>query len=53
VHFELLAVMKLATELTTVPASLVIVAICAADGLDDSPAMELLSAFTDDVMALV
>ena len=45
--------MKLATELTTVPASLVMVAIWAADGLDDSPATELLSAFTDDVMALV
>ena len=45
--------MKLATELTTVPASLVMVAICAADGLDDSPATALLSAFTDDVIALV
>jgi hypothetical protein len=53
VHFELLADMKLATELTTLPASLVMVAICAADGLDESPATELLSAFTDDVIALV
>jgi hypothetical protein len=52
-HFELVADMKLETELTTVPASLVMVAICAGVGLDDSPATELLSAFTDDVMALV
>ena len=50
---ELLAVMKLETELTTLPASLVMVAIWAAEGLDDSAATELLSAFTDDVMALV
>ena len=53
VHFELLADMKLVTELTTAPASLVMVAICEADGLDESPATELLSAFTDDVIALV
>jgi hypothetical protein len=52
-HFELLADMKLETELTTLPASLVMVAICAGVGLDDSPATELLSAFTDDVIALV
>ena len=52
-HFELLASMKLLTELTTLAASLVTVAICAADGLDDRPATALLSASTDDVMALV
>jgi hypothetical protein len=50
---ELVTLMKLATELTTLPASLVMVAIWAAEGLDDSPVTELLSAFTDDVMALV
>ena len=45
--------MKLLTELTTLAASLVTVAICAAEGLDDRAATALLSASTDDVMALV
>ena len=45
--------MKLLTELTTLAASLVTVAICAAEGLDDRPATAVLSASTDDVMALV
>ena len=45
--------MKLLTELTTLAASLVTVAICAAEGLDDRAARALLSAPTDDVMALV
>jgi len=44
---------KLLTELTTLAASLVAVAICAAEGADDRAATELLSASTDDVMALV
>jgi len=50
---ELDASMKLFTELTTLDASLVTVAICAADGLADRAATEFLSALTDDVMALV
>lgn len=45
--------MKVLTELTTLAASLVTVTICAAEGLDDRPAMELFSASTDEVMALV
>ena len=45
--------MKLFTELTTLPASLVTVAICAADGLDGRAATEFLSALTDEEMALV
>jgi hypothetical protein len=44
---------KLLTELTTLAASLVTVAICAAEGLDGRPATELFSASTDEVMALV
>jgi hypothetical protein len=44
---------KLFTELTTLAASLVAVAICAADGLDGSAVTEFLSALTEDVMALV
>jgi hypothetical protein len=44
---------KLLTELTTLAASLVTVAICAAEGLDERAATALLSALTDDVMALV
>jgi len=50
---ELLAFMKLLTEVTTFPASLVTVAICEAEGLDESAETELLSVFTDDVIALV
>ena len=45
--------MKLLTELTTLAASLVTVAICPADGFDDRAATAPLSAATDDVMALV
>jgi hypothetical protein len=45
--------MKLLTELTTLAASLVTVEISATEGLDDRPATALLSASTDDVMALV
>ena len=45
--------MKLLTELTTLAESLVTVAICAADGLGDKAATELLSVSTDEVMALV
>ena len=52
-HFELVASVKLLTELTTLAASLVTVAICAAEGLDARPVTEVLSALTDDVMALV
>ena len=44
---------KLFTELTTLAAFLVAVAICAADGLDGSAVTEFLSALTEDVMALV
>lgn len=52
-HCELVASVKLLTELTTLAASLVTVAICAAEALDDRPATAVLSAFTEDVMALV
>ena len=52
-HFELVASVKLLTELTTLAASLVTVAICTAEGLDDRPATAVLSESTDDVMALV
>jgi hypothetical protein len=52
-HFELDASTKLFTELTTLPASLVAMAICAADGLDGRAEAEFLSASTEDVMALV
>ena len=45
--------MKLLTELTTLAASLVTVAICVAEGLEARPVTEALSALTDDVMALV
>lgn len=45
--------MKFWTEVTTFPASLVTVAICEAEGLDESAETELLSALTDDVIALV
>jgi hypothetical protein len=45
--------MKLLTELTTLAASLVTVAICKAEGLDGRAATEVLSALTEEVMALV
>src|SRR5207249_1549373 len=50
---ELDASTKLFTELTTFAASLVAVAICAADGLDGSAVTEVSSASTEDVMAPV
>ena len=52
-HCELVASVKVLTELTTLAASLVTVAICAAEGLDDRPATAVLSASTEDVIALV
>ena len=52
-HFELDASTKLFTELTTPAASLVMVAIWAADGLDGRAVTELLSVLTEDVIALV
>ena len=50
---ELVASVKFLTELTTLAASLETVAMFAAETLDDRAATELLSALTDDVMALV
>jgi hypothetical protein len=44
---------KLFTELFTLAASWVTVAIAAAEGPDDRPAAELLRASTDEVIALV
>ena len=44
---------KLFTELTTLAASLATVAACTADGLDGRAETELLSVFTEDVIALV
>ena len=52
-HCELLASVKLLTEVATLAASLVTVAISAAEGLGDRAVTELLSASTDEVMALV
>ena len=52
-HFDLLASMKLLIELATLAASLMTGAISAAEGLEGSAATELLSALTDDVVALV
>jgi hypothetical protein len=52
-HCELVASVKLLTELTTLAASLVTVAICPAEGLVDRAVTELFSASTDEVMALV
>jgi hypothetical protein len=52
-HFELVALVKLLTELTTFFASVATVAICAADTFDDSPLTAPSSAWTDDVTALV
>jgi hypothetical protein len=45
--------MKLLTELTTLVASLVTVAICAAEGADDRAVTALLSASTDDGAGLI
>jgi hypothetical protein len=44
---------KFFTEVTTLAASLVTVAICVAEGLDGKAAREFLSVSTEDVMALV
>ena len=52
-HCELVASVKFLTELTTLDAALVTVAICATEGLDDRAATALFSASTDEVMALV
>ena len=48
-HFELLASMKLSTELTALAASLVPVAISLVEGLAGSALGELLSASTEEV----
>lgn len=45
--------MKLLTEFTTLVAWAVIIAICPADGLDGSAWTALVSASTDDLIALV
>jgi hypothetical protein len=52
-HCELVASVKLLTELTTLAASLPTVAICEAEGLDGSAVTEFLSALTEEEMALV
>jgi hypothetical protein len=52
-HCELVASVKLFTELFTLDASWTTVAIAAAEGLDDRAATELFSVSTDEVMALV
>ena len=52
-HFELLASMKLLTELTTVDAAPVTVAIWVAEGFVVSALTALVSASTEDLMALV
>jgi hypothetical protein len=52
-HFDLLALTKPLTELTTLAESAVIAAICAAEGLDGSTLTALWSASTDDLTALV
>ena len=52
-HFDVLASLKLLTELTTAVALLAIAAIWAADGLAGSAVTALWSAATDDLTALV
>jgi hypothetical protein len=52
-HCELVASVKLFTELAMLAPSLVTGAIAAAEGLDDRAATELFSVLTDEVMALV
>jgi hypothetical protein len=52
-HCELVAFVKLLTELFTLDAAWVTAAIDAADGLAYRAATELFSALTDEVMALV
>ena len=52
-HCELVASSKVLTELATLAASLAAVAISEAEGLGGRAVTELLSASTDEVMALV
>jgi len=52
-HFELVAFVKLFTEVFTLDASWAAVAIVAAEGLACAAATELFSALTDELMALV
>ena len=52
-HFDLLASLKLLTELTTLAASVATAAICVDDGLDGSACTALASVSTDDCTALV
>jgi hypothetical protein len=52
-HCELVGSVKLFTELCTLDASLVTVAIATAERLDGRAATELFSASTDEVIALV
>jgi hypothetical protein len=52
-HFDLLASTKLLKELTTFPAALTTVAIWLAEGFAVSALTALVSASTEDVMALV
>lgn len=52
-HFELVASVKLFTELTTFDASAAIEAICPAEGLDGSPLTAELRELTEDSIAWV
>lgn len=52
-QLDAVAFVKFFTELTTFDASLVTVAICCAEGLEGSAETEVLSALTDEVIALV
>ena len=52
-HCELVAFVKLFTEFFTLDASWVTVTIAAAEGFDERAVMELFSALTDEVIALV
>ena len=52
-HCELVAFVKLFTELFTLDAFWATVAIVAAEGLECRAAVELFSALTDEVIALV
>jgi hypothetical protein len=52
-HFELVAFVKLVTEFFMLDAAWAAVAIVAAEGLERRAAIELFSAVTDELMALV
>jgi hypothetical protein len=52
-HFELVALVKLVTELTTLAADGTIAAIWPADGFEGNALTAVESASTDDLMALV